>query len=404
MLRTWGVTLCNGGNVAVARFWKLDVFEWSLILGTVVVLVLGGFLATNNQNPSVDTGAVPAFSPAPPAVAAFAPTLPVRDGIWISREELARLPMTGPAWDRVKRAADGPLGGPATVADYVTKHDTTTLAVALVYGRTEDPAYRKKAADAISSVVDTEKSGLAVMVSRNIVGYVIAADLIDFAEYDPAREALFRAWISRVREEPFPDRTMRENDELRTNNHGRVAGAARAAIDVYLGDQRDLTSTALVFKGFLGDRKAYDGFEYRYSLSWQDDQTKPIGINPPGATREGHDISGSLPEEMRRGCDFQWPPCVTGYPWEAMGGVLVEAQILSRQGYDVWEWEDRAIRRASQFLADLNTTYGDWWAAGDDTWQPWLIDDIYGTTFRLDPAVSGKNMGWTDWTNGPRLP
>jgi hypothetical protein len=38
---------------------------------------------------------------------------------------------------------------------------------------------------------------------------------------------------------------------------------------------------------------------------------------------------------------------------------------------------------------------------GDDTWQPHLINKVYGSTFPAPtPSRPGKNVGWADWTHG----
>ena len=50
--------------------------------------------------------------------------------------------------ERVKAAADGPLGTPR-LSDLGNKPDVRTLAVAFVYGRTSIETYRAKAADAM---------------------------------------------------------------------------------------------------------------------------------------------------------------------------------------------------------------------------------------------------------------
>jgi hypothetical protein len=326
------------------------------------------------------------------------PTRPATPGMWTSRAELLALPTSGAAWRRVKAAADGPFG-PATVAHFTADHDVHTLATALVYARTGRRTYRTKAADAIMRVLGTEEDGEAVMFARNIVCYIIAADLIDLRRHDPAREAAFRRWLAQAPSRPFKDRSLIDNDRLRTNNHGRVAGAALAAIAIYLEDHDALARTARIFKGFLGD-EAYDGFRYRYGTSWQGDPRRPLGINAASARRGGHDVDGALPEEMRRGCELRWPPCRTGYAWEGLGGVVVEARLLERAGYDVWNWQDRAILRAAHFLERLDREFGGWWAEENDTWQPWLINDAYGTSFPTAPANSGKNMGYTDWLYG----
>jgi hypothetical protein len=335
--------------------------------------------------------------------------------IWISDEELGALPMRGDAWDRVKATADGDLGE-ANLSNVKAKHDTNTLATALVYVRTGIEFYREKAADAIMSTIGTEYTGCrtpeciqigarASSLARNLACYAIAADLIDFNDYDPVREATFRTWLNNIRHEEWEDGSLIAEDEQRANNHGRMAGASRVAVALYLGDSADLQRAADVFKGFLGDESLYDGFSYTQDLSWQADESNPVGINPLGAIKEGHSIDGALPEEMRRGDAFQFPPVHTGYPWGALQGIVVEALILSRRGYDTWNWEDRAILRALLFLRDLSIAYPEspWWAAGDDTWTPWLINWAYGSSFPTDPSVKpGKLMGFTDWTHATR--
>jgi hypothetical protein len=168
---------------------------------------------------------------------------------------------------------------------------------------------------------------------------------------------------------------------------------------MYLGDAVDLERAALVFKGWLGDRVAYSGFSWG-DLSWQADPAVPVGVNRPGAIKAGHVIDGSLPDDMRRGCSFTWTPCYTGYAWEAMQGAVVQAELLTRAGYDAWAWSDNALGRAALFLYNLNQEVGGWWASGDDSWQPWLINKAYNTNFPTTRAKPGKNMAWTDWTHG----
>ncbi|HEX4929119.1 MAG TPA: hypothetical protein VFV62_00310, partial [Gaiellaceae bacterium] len=90
----------------------------------------------------------------------------------------------------------------------------------------------------------------------------------------------------------------------------------------------------------------------------------------------------------------------------ALQPMTVLAQILSRQSasYDTWNWEGQAVRRAVQYLYDLDQRLpGQGWAAGgDDLWIPWLVNRAYGSAiFPTAPAATpGKNMGWTEWTHG----
>jgi hypothetical protein len=175
-----------------------------------------------------------------------------------------------------------------------------------------------------------------------------------------------------------------------------MCGATRAAIAVYLGDDAELARTASVFQGYLGDRSAWDGFEFGDDLSWQCDRTRPVGINPAGCSVNGYDLSGALPDDQRRGGAFTWPPFRENYAWEALQGALMQAVILERAGYPAFEWGDRALLRAAQWLY---TRVG-YPAEGDDTWQPHVLNHYYGSNFPAQvPARSGKNMGWTDWTH-----
>jgi hypothetical protein len=296
-------------------------------------------------------------------------------------------------------AAGSLVPAAADIANQDSDHDVKTLAAALVYARTGDASYRIRAADAIVAAIGTEHGGRTLALGRNLVSYVIAADLIDLKRYDLAKDQQFRAWLSAVRTEELDGKTLISTHEDRPNNWGTHAGASRVAADIYLGDTADLARAAQVFKGWLGDRSAYAGFTYG-DLSWQADPAKPVGVNPPGAVKLGHPIDGALPDDMRRGCSVRWPPCETGYAWEAMQGAIVQAELLSRAGYDVWNWQNQALLRATQFLYNLDKEIGGWWAAGDDTWQPWVINKAYGTSFLAGSGI-GKNMGWTDWTHAP---
>ncbi|MCI0398635.1 MAG: alginate lyase family protein [Chloroflexi bacterium] len=397
----------------------VSLIIWLLLL----VIIFGGFLYSNSSIPmAVPVAVEPLASRTPlasltptsseePAATAAGPGIPgsqarpvaptpgwqVQEpaiGIWISREELALLPTSGPAWDNLKAAADQDPGRP-DISDRDDLTDIYVLAKALVYARTGEAHYREEVIAAIQEAMGTEEGGETLALGRNLVAYVIAADLVNLPAANPEVDEAFRTWLRQVLTEPMDDdRSLQETHELRPNNWGTHAGASRAAIALYLGDTAELERTAQVFKGWLGDRSAYDGFDYGRQ-DWQADPDNPVGINPPGATKEGHDIGGALPEEMRRSGRFRWPPRKTGYPWEGLQGTVVLAEILSRAGYPAWEWEDQALLRAVQFLHDIG-----WPAEGDDQWQVWLINHAYGADFpATTPTRPGKNMGWTDWTH-----
>lgn len=327
--------------------------------------------------------------------------------IWITREEIQALPMSGTAWNALKKTADSPAGTP-DLSNQDDMCDVTVLAKALVFARTGQETYRTQVRQSCMAAIDTEVGGEALALARNLAPYVIAAELVGLTQEE---DSVFREWLRRTLSEGMADgRTLRSTHEDRPNNYGTHAGASRAAVAVYLGDGAELARTAQVFHGWLGDRGSYAGFKYG-DLGWQCDPGKPVGINRAGCVLGGVTIDGALPEEMRRGGSFQWPPIqgdAVNYVWEAVQGAVVQAEILRRQGYDTWRWEEQALYRMVRFLHELDRVFGGWWASGDDTWSPWLVNWEYGTKFpAVSPSKPGKGMGFTDWTHasaGPAPP
>ncbi|MEZ4511563.1 MAG: PKD domain-containing protein [Chloroflexota bacterium] len=324
-------------------------------------------------------------------------------GMWISLEEIAALPASGPAWDNMKAFADSNNETP-DLSNQDSDANVATLARALVYAKTGDTTYltRVLADLAVVTYDNTESGGRTLALGRELAAYVIAADIIALRDVNPTLDTAFRAKLQALLNEPLGSgdaTSLVTTHELRGNNWGTHAGASRAAIALYLGDTAELARVAQVFKGWLGDRDSYAGFNYK-DTDWYCDPANPTGVNPVGCERDGHSIDGALPEEMRRGGSFAWPPKATGYAWEGMQGAVVQAELLSRAGYPAWEWSDQALLRAGNFLYSIN-----WPAESDDKWQPWLLNHAYGAVFvAVEQTGPGKNMGWTAWTHPPAPP
>ncbi len=323
---------------------------------------------------------------------------PDTTGIWISPAELARLPMEGPAWRSLLAEANLSCGRP-DLSDQEQNNNVCIMAKALVFGRTGETRYRTDVVRALRRIVEAPAyNGRALALGRELAAYVISADLIHLATFDPDLDASFRSTIrglltTYTRSGP---RNLVECHERRPNNWGTHCGASRAAVAAYLGDSAQLARVAQVFRGWLGDRQSYSGF-VDGDLSWQCDPTRPVGINPVGCTRNGHSIDGVLPDDQRRAGGFAWPPPRENYVWEALQGALVQAVILTRAGYPAFQWQDRALLRAARWLHE-EAGYP---ASGDDGWQPWVLNHYYGTDFPAPlPAQPGKNVGWTDWIYG----
>jgi hypothetical protein len=351
-------------------------------------------LVATTPTPAPSATATPKPSATPSPSATSGP--PTMGGMLISPSVLRALPMSGAAWSSlVDWAARTPT---PNVSDQDDTSDVITLAKALVYARTGQTSYRDGVLGALRAAVGTEAGGRTLAEARNLPGYVLAADLVDLASVAPAFDTgVFRPWLRTVLSEPMTEGTdLVYTAEHRPNNWGTHAGAARVAITRYLGDGTGLARQATVFRGWLGDRSAYAGFAYG-DLSWQCDPTAPVGIDPTGCTTDGVVIDGALPDDMRRGGTFQWPPLATGYPWEALQGATLEAELLSRAGYPAWAWQNDALERAATFLYER----AGWLPDGDDRWQPWLINHAYGSHFAtVSPTSPGKNFGFSDWLYG----
>jgi len=245
--------------------------------------------------------------------------------IWITKAELDRLPMSGAAWDKLYAAAQRHTGNPHFAAEV-----RSTLQRLI-----ED------------NPISRSRDWVAVAALRALGSYAIAADLIDLQSYDrefDQRE--FRPWLDAAR---FADTksgrgSIVKLQEQRPNNYGTHGSASRIAMALYLNYRDDLERVVQVFKGWLGNRSSYAGFKYKYpDLSWQMDETRPVGINPRGSTKNGHNIDGVLPDDERRCGSFVRPPCKINYQREGLQGAVTTAEMLHRAGYPAFESGDREI-------------------------------------------------------------
>jgi len=321
--------------------------------------------------------------------AAFAPAS--RPGIWISSDELSRLPTTGPAWEALLTQARKPIRMP-DLADQNDPENVRVLARALVFARTGEPKFRSEVVRALEDVQGTEDRASALAISRELMAYVLSADLIGL---EGAERAQFEHWLRSFRDRQFKGRSIRSTHEDRPNNWGTHAGATRIAIAIYLGEDEEITRAAHVFRGWLGDAEGWQGFEFG-DVDWQATSLRPYAVNPPGSMLRGHSVDGVLPDDQRRGGGFEWPPPKENYVYEALQGAVAQAVLLERQGYPTWEWGDRGIERAFDWLH----AEADFPAVGDDTWLPHIVNRAYGRDFPAPiPTQPGKGMGFAEWTH-----
>lgn len=313
--------------------------------------------------------------------------------VWISPADLQKLPTSGAGWNTVVKAA-GDLGSP-NMTDQNNNHDVNTLALTYVALRTNDAAKISKAKAEVIRGLNSEHGGRTLAIGRNLCAYVVAADLLD-AQFSAQDRTDVKNQIRALTNRKFDGETIKQTHERRPNNWGTHCGASRLAAAIYLNDTAERDRCVVIFKGWLGDRSSYSGFKFG-SLSWQADPSKPVPVNPLGATKSGKNIDGGLPDELRRGGSFpKFAHSGTNYSYEALQGALVQAEILRVNGYDSFSWSDGAILRAFTFLQKEAKAP----AEGDDAWQPYIVNAVYGTNLpESSSAKSGKNMGWTSWTH-----
>ena len=339
-------------------------------------------------------------TPTPTPTPTPAPPPPVgQNAIWLSRSEIQALPNSGSAWSNVLSHANTSVSTPDL--QQRDSDNTNTYAKALVYAKTGDAKYAQEVRQILEKIIGTESGSDILAVLRNAEAYVIAADVIDLKSYDSAFDQRFRNWLQQMRTATSsgPCASIVQCHEKRPNNFGGHAFASRVAIARYLGDTIDLNKAIDIHKAWLG----MPGVSHTFSwggLDWQSDASKPVGINPPGSTKQGQSIDGVFPDDQRRAGGFTWPPPCENYVWGAIQGYATGTELLHRAGYPAWDWQNQAIRRAMTWLHSSSVKSQDWCkASGDDGWAPYLINKRYGTNFPATSGSIGKNMGFTDWTH-----
>jgi hypothetical protein len=338
-------------------------------------------------------------------------------GMWISVDELMSLPTSGAAWDKMRTAAVGSWGIP-DLKNPDNKHNVNLLAGAFVYVKTGDAGLRAKVRDGILAAkltldepAEWQTRNGVLSVSRQIGGYVIAADLIDLKNFDANADAEFRSWLIAIRTTNIGThgrwKAITYTCENAAGNWNTFACASRIAASIYLGDTADVDRAAAVIQAFFGERTMYPAgapgrngyFEHTagYQSSWACAEATWTGINP-ACDKSGVNLDGVLVEDASRGgacCTLQGDGIM--YSWEALQGLFVSTELLYRTGRygDPYSWSNQALKRSLDFLQRSG-----WSISSAAAYVPWLANDRYGTSYPQPPQPSkptGRIMGWGSW-------
>lgn len=243
---------------------------------------------------------------------------------------------------------------------------------------------------------------------RQLGAYVIAADLIALNNFDAVTDTEFRGWLTAIRTTNIGThsrwKSITYTCENAAANWSTFACASRIAASIYLGDTADVDRAASIMRAFLGERSAYPAnapgqngyFQHTagYASSWACNEVTWTGVNPACA-KSGVNIDGALVEDASRGggcCVLQGDG--VGYSWEALQGLFVSAELLSRTGRygDPYSWSNQALKRAVSFMQRSG-----WGITSVATYVPWMANARYNMAYPTATSSNGRIMSWGDW-------
>ena len=245
----------------------------------------GDRTATETTDAPAATGTAPATEAAPTGEAttetgAVDATVPLgngaasSEGILLSRAELMALPTSGPAWDALMDRVAHPYGGSYVLATR-DESNKDVLAHALAGARLNNASYKAFARDKIPHMMEAPRdTGDVLGTLRHLQTYIISADLIDLASFDPALDARFRTWLAAEIQFDYAGGggggSVISTHETKPNNFGTHAGATRIAAALYLGNDAELKAARDVWYGWATGDPAYINSAGAWTgTSWQ---------------------------------------------------------------------------------------------------------------------------------------
>lgn len=373
----------------------------------------------------ISFGGAKAFTgtPSPPPDPPDPPDPPVvQDFMWISPAEMSAYPMSGSAWTNVLNAADTFT---SSMVDYTyqnSEHGSLAMASAIVFARSNTESYRTKVAAALDTIVNNpynkSSNPTALGWARNMMSWIVAAQLIDLPNYNPTLEGKFQTFLANMPEEPYSGDggvNLRDLADSRPNNIGAFARCAMIAIALYTNNSTLLDQFATICREFI-EGESTVSFGWGSDQSWQENPGNSatwLGIVRQGATKDGHNIDGIIPDDYRRNASYNsadFPgPATTSYPMETMQALIGTHEMLRRSGYpDALTWGDSAILRAwIRFKFFCDNYAADGWeypgasgGNGDDRSFPYVINKLFSRNDPVDSVTAeGRPISWADFTH-----
>jgi hypothetical protein len=319
------------------------------------------------------------------------------EGIWLNEEEVEALP---PLPAEILEWAERSIR--IRIGDQDNQADAVVVAAAYACLKTGEEHHCERAREILQEVSSVDVLGRKTLaLNRNLAGYVVAADLIDYR--DPAFSKWLQELIHKETWNAWTDEwSVYHTAMAEPTNGGCHARAAVTAVALYTEDEALLNEVANRFHDWLG--RSGEGWLWDMDESWWQSEQDPAlynGVNPAGATLlidgDVRNVDGVLPEDMKRSGRPEYPFAEEGYVRECQQGMVATAWMLQRAGYPAFEWQDQAVLRSFRwFVEEAEGEY-----SGDDAGLPYLIRYVYGVDYTSDIARPGKNgLGFYDWTHG----
>jgi hypothetical protein len=317
-------------------------------------------------------------------------------GLFVGKAELDRQPTSGnTAWSDMVSRVDGGVRSAALSIEVDSEGPTLVYGAAVIWARThgdlpsgwtqrDADAYRHIVRDRLAELITIKLDPGKTLTrpARRIGAYALAADLINLPELDPELDARFRDWLRHAvhfRRNTGFQPTVWDSAMHGVGNTGFAARFSTVAAMSYLQDRQALDQLWRSWQRIFDNTIDH---EFKWSTndahgSWQDDPNDRnvsswYGVLP-AITRDGNNMSGILPADIRRSSDSSDTPpdrynyydphdfpggMYTNYHYLSSHALLLTAELLHRAGYPARTFGDNGPLRVAEMIRRFAEHYG----------------------------------------------